>query len=144
MWPIRTIFPLSLSCPPTVVIPNRSVELVPDVGVLQSLGNAEGGQALGGPGAEELQSQGLHARLAGLAHPAVPLPDVLDPLVLDPPQGGPQGQDQGVRRGVRGVEFLDLLPRRLEVEVEAARLECVDLGPGLGANRQERQARAEA
>src|SRR5271157_5034244 len=118
-------------------------QLVPDIGILQPLGNAEGSQPLGGPRAEELHAQGLHARLAGLAHPAVPLPDALDSLLLDAPQGGPQGQDQGVRRGVRGVEFLGLFSLHLEAEIKAARLECIDLGPGFGADRQESQPRRE-
>ena len=69
------------------------------------------------------------------------LPDVFDALFLDPPQGRAQGQNQRMGRRIRRVELLDLLAGRLEVEVVAVRVEGIDLGPGLGADRHERQAR---
>ena len=116
-------------------------QLVADLTLLEAVGNAEGRQALGRPRAEELEPERLNAGLARFAHPAMALPDVFEPLFLDPPQGGSQRQDQRVCRRVGRVELFHLLAGRLEVEVIAVRVEGIDLGPGLGADRHERQAR---
>ena len=135
------ILPLSFSWPPTVVMPNRSVRALRIWLSFSPSGTRKAVRPSAGRVLKSSRPERLDAGLAGLAHPAMALPDVLDALVLDPPQGRAQGQDQGVGRGVRRVELLHLLAGGLEVEVVAGRVEGVDLGPGLGADRDERQAR---